>query len=73
MALHNVKQNADVLYLDSLVIQEIQNLVAKKYPKMNESTNKLGYQLEALFNFVENTKLFHTYLYGKTLTIALEI
>ena len=51
MALHNVKKKADILYLDSLVIQEVQNLVAKKYPKMNESTNKLGYQLEALFNF----------------------
>lgn len=55
MALHNVKKKADILYLDSLVIQEVQNLVAKKYPKMNESTNKLGYQLEALFNFcIEN-------------------
>lgn len=57
MALHNVKQNADILFLDSVVIQEVQNLVAKKYPKMNESTNKLGYQLEALFNFCRDYQI----------------
>ena len=40
-----------------MVIQEVQNLVAKKYPKMNESTNKLGYQLEALFNFCRDYQI----------------
>lgn len=39
MALHNVKKKADILYLDSLVIQEVQNLVAKKYSKMNQQIN----------------------------------
>lgn len=37
MALHNINQNTDILHLDNLVIQEIQNLVAKKDLKLNES------------------------------------
>ena len=51
MALYNVKDNCDILQLDNLVINEVETLVLKKYKKDTESVNKLGYQLEKLFDF----------------------
>ena len=59
MALFNIKNNADILLLDNLVIHEVQNLIAIKYniSKGAESVNKLGYQLEALFNFCRENKI----------------
>ena len=51
MALYNVKANCDILQLDNLVINEVEILVLKKYKKDTESVNKLGYQLEKLFDF----------------------
>ena len=51
MALYNVKNNCDILQLDNLVINEVETLVLKKYKKDTESVNKLGYQLEKLFDF----------------------
>ena len=51
MALYNVKGNCDILQLDNLVINEVEILVLKKYKKDTESVNKLGYQLEKLFDF----------------------
>ena len=52
MALYNVKDNCDILQLDNLVINEVETLVLKKYKKDTESVNKLGYQLEKLFDFL---------------------
>lgn len=51
MALYEVKKSADILQLDYLVIHEIENIVSKKYKKNTESVNKLGYQIEKLFDF----------------------
>ena len=51
MALYNIKGKADILQLDYLVIHEVENIVSKKYKKDTESVNKLGYQLEKLFDF----------------------
>lgn len=51
MALYNVKSSADILLLDYLVIREVESLAMKKYEKGSDSINKLGYQLEKLFDF----------------------
>ena len=52
MALYNVKSSADILLLDYLVIREVESLSMKKYEKGSDSINKLGYQLEKLFDFL---------------------
>ena len=57
MALYNVKDNCDILQLDNLVINEVETLVLKKYKKDTESVNKLGYQLEKLFDFCRENSI----------------
>lgn len=60
MALHNVKNNADILQLDHLVIHEVENIISTKYKKNTESVNKLGYQLEKLFDFCRENQITPT-------------
>ncbi|WP_439258037.1 integrase [Lonepinella sp. BR2271] len=57
MALYNVKKNANILQLDYLVIHEVKNIVSTKYKKNTESVNKLGYQLERLFDFCRESQI----------------
>ena len=57
MALYAVKKNADILQLDYLVIHEVENIVSKKYKKGTKSVNKLGYQLQKLFDFCRENQI----------------
>ena len=57
MALYAVKKNADILQLDYLVINEVENIVSKKYKKGTESVNKLGYQIQKLFDFCRENQI----------------
>ena len=57
MALYAVKKNADILQLDYLVIHEVENIVSKKYKKGTESVNKLGYQIQKLFDFCRENRI----------------
>ena len=59
MALYAVKKNADILQLDYLVIHEVENIVSKKYKKGTESVNKLGYQIQKLFDFCRENRITH--------------
>ena len=51
IALYNIKGESNILSLDNLVINEVENIVLKKYNKNTDSVNRLGYQLEKLFDF----------------------
>ncbi|MGQ0286319.1 hypothetical protein ACT2CV_03815 [Pasteurellaceae bacterium 22721_9_1] len=57
MALYNIKGKADILQLDYLVIHEVENIVSKKYKKGTESVNKLGYQIQKLFDFCRENQI----------------
>ena len=57
MALYNIKGNADILQLDYLVIHEVENIVSKKYKKGTKSVNKLGYQIQKLFDFCRENQI----------------
>lgn len=57
MALYNIKGKVDILLLDYLVIHEVENIVSKKYKKGTESVNKLGYQLQKLFDFCRENQI----------------
>ena len=57
MALYNIKGKADILQLDYLVIHEVENIVSKKYKKGTKSVNKLGYQIQKLFDFCRENKI----------------
>ena len=57
MALYNIKGKADILQLDYLVIHEVENIVSKKYKKGTKSVNKLGYQIQKLFDFCRENQI----------------
>ena len=57
MALYNIKGKADILQLDYLAIHEVENIVSKKYKKGTESVNKLGYQIQKLFDFCRENQI----------------
>ena len=57
MALYNIKGKADILQLDYLVIHEVENIVSKKYKKGTKSVNKLGYQIQKLFDFCRENRI----------------
>ena len=57
MALYKIKGKADILQLDYLVIHEVENIVSKKYKKGTKSVNKLGYQIQKLFDFCRENKI----------------
>ena len=57
MALYKIKGKADILQLDYLVIHEVENIVLKKYKKGTKSVNKLGYQIQKLFDFCRENKI----------------
>ncbi|MFQ1023507.1 hypothetical protein ACIWO4_09455 [Avibacterium paragallinarum] len=57
MALYNIKGKVDILLLDYLVIHEVENIVSKKYKKGTELINKLGYQLQKLFDFCRENQI----------------
>lgn len=57
MALYNIKGKADILQLDYLVIHEVENIVSKKYKKGTRSVNKLGYQIQKLFDFCRENQI----------------
>lgn len=57
IALYKIKGKADILQLDYLVIHEVENIVSKKYKKGTKSVNKLGYQIQKLFDFCRENKI----------------